>query len=150
MKNSTMLSITAEYALRALGEMATLPEGGSVLGRRLAASAGIPPNYLAKILWTLGNAGLIDATRGSGGGYRLHRSASGIRLCEVVELFDRQRWKRQCFLSSGKQCEEDRPCAAHDAWGKVRSVYVDFLETTTIAQIAHRSEGSQTLVKIAE
>ena len=58
-----------------------------MLGRELADRAEVPPNYLSKILWALGNAGIIDATRGNGGGYRLKRTPSEIRLFEVVELF---------------------------------------------------------------
>src|SRR5690349_4716071 len=69
MKKSTMLSTTSEYALRALTRLAAAPDGESMLGRDLAEQAGIPANYLSKIMWTLGNAGLIDATRGNHGGY---------------------------------------------------------------------------------
>jgi Rrf2 family protein len=136
MNKSTMLSITAEHAVRALGEMAAKRDGESILGRDLAVTAGIPPNYLAKILWTLGNAGLIDATRGSGGGYRLRRAPSEIRLREIVDLFDRQALRTSCFLSSEKPCDPDCPCAVHQEWDRVRSAYLGFLDSTTIAQIA--------------
>src|SRR5215813_3901044 len=88
MKKSTMLSATSEYALRALTRLAAAAEGESMLGRDLAEQAGIPANYLSKIMWTLGNAGIIDATRGNGGGYRLKRGAADIRLFEVVDLFE--------------------------------------------------------------
>lgn len=131
-----MLSITAEHAVRALTEMAAKPEGELILGKDLAAIAGVPPNYLAKILWTLGNAGIIDATRGSGGGYRLRRSPSELCLREVVDLFDRHVWRKNCFLSCSQHCDHCQPCAVHDAWEKVRSEYMQFLESTTIAQIA--------------
>jgi Rrf2 family protein len=142
MNKSTMLSITAEHAVRALSEMAAKRNGESVLGKELAVTAGIPPNYLAKILWTLGNAGLIDATRGSGGGYRLRRAPSEIRLREIVDLFDRQAWRTSCFLSSERLCDPDCPCAVHQDWDRVRSAYLGFLDSTTIAQIAGmRSDG---------
>lgn len=144
-----MVSVTAEHALRALVEMASIPEGNTIRGRQLAEAAGIPPNYLSKILWTLGVAGLIDAVRGSGGGYRLRRRAENIRLYEVVELFDRQRWKQRCFLSSGRECDEADQCPAHDAWRRVRTAYAEFLESTTIADFAHPPGGPGELVKIS-
>jgi len=96
-----MLSTTAEHALRALTEMAALGETESILGKDLALRAGIPANYLSKVLWVLGNAEIIDATRGTGGGYRLRRKAAEIRLSEVVELFDRQKPERRCLLGGG-------------------------------------------------
>jgi Rrf2 family iron-sulfur cluster assembly transcriptional regulator len=136
MKKSTMLTTTSEHALRALTHLAKLPEGASMLGRDLATQAGIPANYLSKILWTLGNAGIIDATRGNGGGYRLKRGAAEIHLFEVVELFDRDRVRLACFLGGGKDCDSENPCTAHEAWRDVRTAYLDFLHTKTVADIS--------------
>jgi Rrf2 family protein len=135
MKKSTMLTTTSEHALRALTHLARLPEGSSMLGRELAEQASIPANYLAKILWTLGNAGIIDATRGNGGGYRLKRNAAEIHLFEVVELFERDR-DRASGASAAKDCDLQDPCAAHEAWRGVRSAYLDFLHSKTIADIS--------------
>ena len=132
-----MISVTSGYALRALTHLANLPDGASILGRDLARQANIPPNYLSKIMWTLGNAGIIDATRGNGGGYRLGRSAAQIRLFEIVELFERDRVGHACVLGGFKQCDQDQPCSAHEAWSTVRDSYVEFLHTNTLADIAH-------------
>jgi len=113
-----------------------MPEGSLVLGRDLAKQARIPANYLSKILWTLGGAGLIDAVRGSGGGYRLQRAPGEIRLAEVVALFERNRSSRSCLLDSQKICSEASSCAAHRAWQEVGDAMARFLETTTLADIA--------------
>ncbi len=136
-----MLSTTAEHALRALSEMAALDEGESILGKDLARLAGIPANYLSKVLWVLGSAGIIDATRGSGGGYRLRRKAADIRLVEVVELFDRQKPEQRCFLGGARECSDEESCGAHQEWRRVRASYVDFLRKTTLAEIAGRRRG---------
>jgi Rrf2 family protein len=134
MKKSTMLSTTAEHALRALAEIAALGKGEVVLGKQLAQRAGIPQNYLSKILWTLGQAGLITATRGCGGGYRLKRDAARIRLIEVVSLFDRQKGRR-CFLG-GAHCSDTDACMSLEGWRQVQDAYEGFLERTTVAQIS--------------
>jgi Rrf2 family iron-sulfur cluster assembly transcriptional regulator len=132
-----MLTTTSEHALRALTHLARLPQGSSMLGRELAEQAAIPANYLSKILWTLGTVGIIDATRGNGGGYRLKRNAAEIHLFEVVELFDRDRARLACLLAGEKECDPDHPCTSHDAWRGVRTAYLDFLNTTTLADISH-------------
>jgi Rrf2 family iron-sulfur cluster assembly transcriptional regulator len=139
-----MLTTTSEHALRALTHLAKLPEGASMLGRELAAQAGIPANYLSKILWTLGNAGIIDATRGNGGGYRLKREAGEIRLFEVVELFDRDRVRLSCLLGGGRDCDCENPCAAHESWRAVRTAYLDFLRTKTVADICQLERPNAT------
>lgn len=132
-----MLSTTAEHALRALTYMAGLPEGTAILGRDLAEKAEIPANYLSKILWALGNAGIIDATRGRDGGYRFRKKPSDIRLAEVVELFDKVPSVRNCFLSGRRDCDDHTPCAAHNSWRDVRNCYLTFLETTTVADLGN-------------
>lgn len=139
-----MLSTTAEHALRALSELAALEPGTSILGKDLARVAGIPANYLSKLLLVLGNAGIIDATRGSGGGYRLRRMATDIRLSEVVELFDRQRPECRCFLGGERECQEKEHCGAHEEWRRVRANYLEFLQRTTLAQISQQRCGSVT------
>jgi Rrf2 family protein len=130
-----MFSTTCEYALRALVSLARMPKDTAVLGRDLAEQAGIPANYLSKILLTLRNAGILTTARGTGGGYRLRKSAEEIRLIHIVELFDGARARPACLLG-GKECSDEEPCSAHAAWRDVRAAYVNFLESTTLASIA--------------
>ena len=135
-----MISVTAQHAVRALVELASIHEGESLGGRELARSAGIPPNYLAKILSTLKNAGVVDAARGTGGGYRLSRAPKSIRLVDVVTLFDPARSASDCVLDGTHPCTEATACAAHRDWMRVKRVYLKFLETTTLARLASRQD----------
>lgn len=133
-----MISVTSEYALRAMVFLAAQPNGRAVLGRELAESAEIPANYLAKILVTLRNAGLVATMRGTGGGYLLQKPASGVRLNEIVELFEGSRIGCGCLLDRSKDCNSRDACSAHDVWREVREVYRQFLHRTTLADISHR------------
>jgi len=133
---STMLSITSQYALRALSHLAR-QSGEAVLGRDLAQSVEIPANYLSKVLLTLRNAGLVDTTRGSGGGYRLARPANDIPLIDAVELFDAvSRTKPSCFLGRTRPCSETKPCTAHSTWTGLQTAYLEFLVSTPLSAIA--------------
>lgn len=131
-----MLSTTSQYALRALSHLARR-SGDAVLGRDLARSVGIPANYLSKVLLTLRNAGLVDTTRGSGGGYRLRRPATEIHLIDVVELFDEvSRTKPGCFLGRTRPCSEVKPCTAHSTWKGLQAAYLGFLVSTPLSAIS--------------
>ncbi|MFB3815356.1 MAG: Rrf2 family transcriptional regulator [Terriglobales bacterium] len=131
-----MLSLTSEYALRALSYLARQPQGRSVLGRDLARKAGVPANYLAKILLSLRRAGLVATARGTGGGYRLDRAAHRIRLSEIVELFDGAKARDACVLDHEHKCHPATACSAHHAWRDARLAYAHFLTATTLADIA--------------
>ena len=130
-----MMSTTSQYALRALARLSREPGGAAVLGRDLARESQIPANYLSKLLWQLRNAGLVKATRGAKGGYRLARPADEVRLIDVVEVFDQVRVRPACLMGQG-ECNERNACAAHYAWKRVRDVYLEFLEKTSLAKIA--------------
>jgi Rrf2 family protein len=130
-----MISTTAQYALRALTYMAGLPDGTTVLSRDLAGATQVPRNYLSKVLLTLRNAGLLQSTRGAGGGYRLNKPADAVYLIDVIELFEGSKAKPTCLLNN-RPCSDETPCHAHRVWRELSMVYTGFLVTTTLAAVA--------------
>jgi Rrf2 family transcriptional regulator, iron-sulfur cluster assembly transcription factor len=138
-----MLSTTAQYALRALSHLAAAAPDEQIRGRELAARSGVPANYLSKLLLTLGNAGLIEANRGTGGGYRLARKPHTVSLAEVVELIDGGVAQPQCLLGLQAVCSDATPCCAHQSWRGAKQAYQDFLHRTTLADIAAQDRKNQ-------
>lgn len=130
-----MFTVTSEYALRALVQLVRQPQGASVLGKDLAERGRIPANYLSKILWTLRNAGYLETTRGQGGGYRLAKAPAQITLIEIVRLFEGVTAEPGCLLGEHHECSDKTPCSAHRSWKKVKEAYLDFIRTTTLADI---------------
>lgn len=130
-----ILSATSQHAIRALAQLAQVPDGAFVLGRDLAVRAGIPANFLAKIMLTLRNAGVVDATRGQGGGYRLLKKPAEITLMQVVGLFDGIAARPSCFLGEKHPCTDEEACTAHAGWKSVCEAYLQFMRRTTIADI---------------
>ncbi len=130
-----IFSASATHALRALVHLAANEGEEAMLGRDLAGRVRVPAQYLAKVLATLARVGLLTASRGVRGGYRLARRPDQITLIEIVEPFDGKRVRPGCLLIPEKPCRIDGPCSAHAAWGKVKAAYLDFLERTTLADI---------------
>jgi Rrf2 family protein len=128
-------SASATHALRALAHLAADESGDARLGRDLAREVGVPPHYLAKVLATLARAGVLSASRGVRGGYRLARAPHEITLIEVLEPIEGKRVRPGCLLRPGEACDEHGPCSAHGAWGGVKAAFSTFLETTTLADI---------------
>jgi Rrf2 family protein len=48
----------------------------------------VSPHHLAKVLRTLGRAGLVGAVRGVGGGYRFAGNARRLTLLDVIAMFE--------------------------------------------------------------
>ena len=125
--------------------LAVESNGRLVPGKELAHKADIPANYLSKLMLTLAGAGVVEAMRGSNGGYRLRRPAATIPLIEVVRLFDRQIEPNACFLGMHALCSDQTPCPAHDAWRNVKTEMLKFLEEKTLADISATPSGARQL-----
>ena len=54
----------------------------------IAEKYGVSIHHLAKVLRELGRAGVFEATRGAGGGYRFVGNARRLTLYDVIELFE--------------------------------------------------------------
>ncbi len=111
------------------------------MGRDLADQADVPRNYLAKILLSLRNEGIVKTTRGTGGGYRLGRPPEDVRLIEIVELFEGSQSEKMCLIDARSNCSSEQPCSVHLGWERVQNVYLDFLNSTTLEDIAWAPDG---------
>ena len=75
------------FALFAVLELAADPTR-QLAAAEIADKYGISLHHLAKVLRDLGRAGLVDAARGVGGGYRFAGNPKRLTLMDVIELFE--------------------------------------------------------------
>lgn len=76
------LKTTTEYAVRMMIYLARTQR--MTAAAEIAKQTEIPPNYLVTITRYMRNAGLITASSGSRGGYRLRKKASEITLYDIL------------------------------------------------------------------
>ena len=134
-----MLSLTSEYALRALIHLARNEADWPIPGRAIAEAAQIPPKYLSKVLGDLVRNGILDSSPGRTGGFALRRSPANLTLFEVLSQFEPFNRNRCPF--GNKQCNDLDPCLAHHEWTKVVDAERSFLQRTTIFEIAVKKNG---------
>jgi Rrf2 family protein len=85
--HAVKVTAKADYAVRAMLELATVDEG-LVKGERIARAQGIPLKFLENILIDLRHAGIVHAQRGAEGGYRLARDPAQVTLGEVIRAVE--------------------------------------------------------------
>ena len=141
-QRSPLLSVTAEYALRAvlvLARNASRP----MRADEVAAVIGAPRNYLAKTLNSLAKAGIATSMRGPLGGFALAVSPESLTVAEIASVFDGRKSERMCLLRD-RLCDPSDACSAHASWSNVSQSARDAM-ATSIATLLGESPASAEL-----
>jgi len=72
----------------ALADLAIQPEGGLVSLAEISARQDISLPYLEQLFVKLRRAKMVESVRGPGGGYRLSRAPSEMRISEILGAVD--------------------------------------------------------------
>ncbi|MEY9887914.1 Rrf2 family protein [Catenulispora sp. MAP12-49] len=123
------LPTSTEWVLHCAASLAQLQPGQTASAAQLAAYYDLPAPYLAKQLQALTRAGILAATTGPRGGFRLARPAKDITMLQVVEAVDGAAAPYECReirqqgrgALAAEECQETCPLArtmaeAHAAW----------------------------------
>lgn len=127
-----MVNQSADHALRAVLFVARQPPDVPCSAELIAASLGVPRNYLGKLMHTLAQVGVLTSLRGPRGGFRLAVPADELTLATVIEPFQRLAERRTCLLGNGA-CDPANPCRSHQRWQAMADTLNDFFATTTVA-----------------
>jgi Rrf2 family protein len=129
------MSAKAEYAVRAMIQLATIDPGVLATTDDLAKAQGIPPQFLVDILSDLRTDRLVRSHRGRDGGYELGRPATDISIADVLRCIDGPLASvRDIGLGDLPYCG---PTAAlTDVWRALRASMRSVLEQTSLADVA--------------
>jgi len=130
-----MLTLTAEYALRAMIHLSRNMSDWPISGQEIARRCRIPRKYLSAVLADLVRAGVLEASRGKNGGFRMARPREQIRLVEVLAPFEPVLANRRPCPFGNVVCNDDQPCAGHFRWKAVREAYYDFVNGTSVRDV---------------
>ena len=129
------VSAKADYAVRAMIELAASEAGEPVKGERVAQAQSIPVRFLENILSDLRQAGLVRSQRGAEGGYWLARPAAEITVADVIRAVEGP-------LANVRGVRPDdveyagSAARLRDVWIALRANLRAVLETVTLADLA--------------
>ena len=125
---------TAQTAVSALSLLAEVYDGGKtkLSSHDIAARRELPQPVVAKVLTIVSSLGLVDGTRGPGGGYWLKRPPAEISLLDIVEEFERQDARVMCPFGPN-WCGKGEPCPMHAELVRVDESWTRYLRDTTLA-----------------
>jgi Rrf2 family transcriptional regulator, iron-sulfur cluster assembly transcription factor len=129
-------SRSAEYAIRAFVFLAQVPPGKYAMVKQIAEESDIPSHFLAKILQQLARQGFLRSSKGPTGGFTLRYPATEITLLQIVEAVDGLADYQRC-IGGMTECNDQMRCGMHDSWKALRSRIIEYLEGTTVEDLAN-------------
>ncbi len=132
-------SRSAEYAIRAFVFLAAVPPGKFAMVKQIAEESDIPSHFLAKILQQLARQGFLRSSKGPTGGFCLRHPASEMNLLQLVEAIDGLADYQRC-IGGMTECNDQMRCGMHDSWKALRSRIMEYLEGTTVEDLAKALE----------
>ncbi|MCQ2420724.1 MAG: RrF2 family transcriptional regulator [Clostridia bacterium] len=132
-----MISTKGRYALRVMLDLAAHADGSYVRLSSIAERQNISEKYLESILVVLSKAGLLDALRGKGGGYRLIKTACEYTVHEILQLTEGSLAPVRC-LEQGGGCERAGVCLTLPLWEGLDRVIETYLRSYTLEDILQR------------
>lgn len=128
------MTAKAEYAVRAMVQLAAAPEGTVTKADALAAAQGIPPHFLIDILSALRTARLVRSQRGAVGGYALARDPAEISIADVMRVMDGPLASVH-DVNIGELVYSGPTLALSEVWMALRASIRSVLEETTLKDV---------------
>jgi Rrf2 family protein len=131
------ISAKADYAVRAVVELAASPANKPMRAEQVARTQEIPLNFLENILGELRHAGILRSQRGPDGGFRLAKAADQISIADVIRAVEGP----LATVRGGPPEESSYPGAAEDlpkVWIAVRKSLRSVMEEVSVADVASR------------
>jgi Rrf2 family protein len=130
-----MLSKKTQYALKALGYLASKYADGPILIAEIATAKKIPIKFLESILLDLKKKQILDSKKGKGGGYYLTEHPKKITVANAIRYVEGPIALLSCvslnFYEKCKDCNE-LTCGLNKIMAQTRDATLKILEKKTL------------------
>jgi Rrf2 family nitric oxide-sensitive transcriptional repressor len=132
------LTLFSDYSLRVLLYL-TMHGDRRVTLAEISKAYGISQHHLVKVVQRMVEEGLIEGTRGRGGGLRLARPPADINVAHVVRATEPHLNLVECFDAQTNTCPIDAACGLKQVLLRARDAFLNELEQHTLADFAPRA-----------
>lgn len=150
MQHVLRISRKIDYGLRAMIYLASIPSDSVIPFREIARQMDVPEDFLAKILKTLVDQGLVRSTRGPHGGYALARAAVDVSFLDVIEAVEGPVALNVC-LDGEDACGHSTACTMVQVWRQGQERMLDVYRQAKLSDLAFKptSDGQIGLVQLS-
>ena len=124
------MSTKGRFAVNAMIDLALREQAGPVTLAAISARQQISLSYLEQLFSRLRRQGMVESTRGPGGGYTLGRRAEAISVADIVTAVDE--------LAGGDGAAEQVPgsvALTQGLWASLNAAMVRHMETISLRSL---------------
>lgn len=142
-------SSRGHYGLRVMVALAQAYHQGPLALGEIARSESLSLGYLEQLVSSLRRAGLVKATRGSRGGYKLVVAPSEVSVGEVLRVLEGPLAPVECASETSQpvSCRRETACPSRVLWERVRDTVADVLDSTTLADLCREMPSGKAMVQ---
>lgn len=134
------MSTKGRFAVNAMIDLALREHAGPVALATIGARQQVSMSYLEQLFSRLRRQGLVESTRGPGGGYTLGRSADTISVAEIIGAVD------DAMSEAGAGADED--CLSRDLWQRLNTVVLNHMGTITLRTLVDEQAAKGVPVEV--
>lgn len=123
--------------------LAALPANERRTSAQLAEASGVSHGNAPTLTAGLSRAGILDCTRGPGGGCTLSRDPSKITMAEVVMAIEGSLEPERCAIDEERCVDRDFPCGIHEMWSGVVRGATSGLAELSLAEALKRNQTNR-------
>ncbi|MBM4329328.1 MAG: Rrf2 family transcriptional regulator [Deltaproteobacteria bacterium] len=130
------ISQKAQYAVRAVFELAKRQGAGATKIGEIAEAQAIPQRFLENILNSLKGGGFVESVRGKDGGYLLARPAKELTVGAVLRFVEGPLAPVECMAGNKKgSCPMYGGCPFLSLWARAEKALEGVYDSTTFYEL---------------
>ena len=130
------LTNKGRYAVMAMADLAINAKKGPISLTEISLRQNISLAYLEQIFIKLKNNNLVKSSRGANGGYVLEKSASDIKLSNIIFAVDEEVKTLNCKKNSKRGCNNrSTKCITHNLWDQLDQHINGFFEKVKLQDL---------------
>ncbi len=139
------LSTKGRYAVMAMADLAYYSKGNPLALSEIAERQEISLSYLEQLFAKLRRAGLVESTRGPGGGYLLGSALVDTRISDIIMAVDEPIKATRCQTGSTRGCQSrvSGRCLTHNLWQGLGDQIYNYLSTVTLADLCGKTASDK-------
>ncbi len=134
------MTTKGRYGLRAMADLAVHHDGDNFIPlKHISERQHISENYLERLMAGLRRSGLVQAQRGTQGGYRLARKPEEITVRDILEAVREPMALTDCVEEGQTSCR-GHYCTSRKVWQKMTDSLIRMADSITLYEMVHGEE----------